>query len=849
MARIKLAKTRSFAFWRRCFGSQNPEARERVARLFDRFEQNPPEIAKAYEQWRFVWRSTSGLVENASIPRNLRYQYQLWNLDPERLELDAFVFIMQTYVAQTILEIVQIFLDAADKEIDALFGPSAFDWGAFIRGGARLDDATLRQLLPSKGSDVDPFGNAYERFFSRELRKTLGEYYTPASIARYLYRKAAARLNDSKARFLDPTCGAGVFVTIAYRAALARSNVNSPISPIDALDLAAGADVSPFAVLTARANLLFALIDAMFQRDAASEDAASSPSRLAPTPRDRRRAILTRVITERLARGRRSILPIYLWDALRERAPFDAEFDLGASQVQDALLSERYDALLGNPPWIAWDKTSPEYRESIKDYWRRYGLFDLSAKDAIYGGSKKELASLLVCATVDRRLRDGGVFAFILPKSLFQKGKAGVSFRRFGDRIGKPFQVVSIDDFSDVDVFPTVLSRPAAMLAKKGAATKYPIELIKWTSKQDDLQEAPRDRARDMLILELNAQKKTSKKASNAKSSANAAPIDASANARSPLETLLANANAALPYLGQAVPTSQAPGASLAFETNVKFASANLGSPAVRQSGTSEQDRLVARLFDIERAASATRRAYKAQLGANAGGASGVFWFDARDVDLSGPLARVRNLHDSGKRKVESTEAQIESELLFPLLRWRDVAQYRTEPINTLVLIPQDPATRKGFELEIMENRYPCALEYLRKFETELRDRAAYKRYQRHAQFWSLYNVDVNTFAPYKVVWRRMDSLLRAAVVGPDEIRRRPVVPQETLSMFPVESLEEARYLCAVLNSEPMRILLGSIGAASTKSFGSPGMLDAAPIPRFDPQNDICQKLAEICPK
>ena len=94
--------------------------------------------------------------------------------------------------------------------------------------------------------------------------------------------------------------------------------------------------------------------------------------------------------------------------------------------------NRRFDVVVGNPPWIAWDRLSAEYRDATKERWRERGLFTLSGSAALLGGGKKELAGLLVYETLDRRLRDGGVLAFVVPKSLFQSRDAGNGFRRFG---------------------------------------------------------------------------------------------------------------------------------------------------------------------------------------------------------------------------------------------------------------------------------------------------------------------------------------------------------------------------------------------------------------------------------
>ncbi|MBQ9126209.1 MAG: hypothetical protein IJY15_00440, partial [Thermoguttaceae bacterium] len=201
---------------------------------------------------------------------------------------------------------------------------------------------------------------------------------------------------------------------------------------------------------------------------------------------------------------------------------------------------------------------------------------------------------------------------------------------------------------------------------------------------------------------------------------------------------------------------------------------------------------------------------------------------------------------DVGRRKVATVETQVESALVFPLLRWRDVDEFVARRPTTAILLPQDPARRRGIDDATMRRDFPAALAYLSRFETTLRDRAAYRKFQSRAPFWSLYNVDEATFAPIKVVWRRMDSTIRAAVVSFDAERRRPIIPQDTLSTVAVATLDEADYLAAVLNSTPVRRRVAASSVAGSKSFGSPGAFAALGVPRFTPTSPLCRALAEF---
>jgi hypothetical protein len=150
---------------------------------------------------------------------------------------------------------------------------------------------------------------------------------------------------------------------------------------------------------------------------------------------------------------------------------------------------------------------------------------------------------------------------------------------------------------------------------------------------------------------------------------------------------------------------------------------------------------------------------------------------------------------------------------------------------------------------DLVRRRYPLAYAYLEQFRGLLSARAAYRRYQGRAAFYSMYDVGPYTLAPIKVVWRRMDRRINAAVVGPLDdpvLGPRPVIPQETCVLIAADGLDEAHYLCALLNSAMVGFLVASHSVRGGKGFGSPGMLDYLRLQRFDPQSAAHQELAAL---
>jgi hypothetical protein len=241
----------------------------------------------------------------------------------------------------------------------------------------------------------------------------------------------------------------------------------------------------------------------------------------------------------------------------------------------------------------------------------------------------------------------------------------------------------------------------------------------------------------------------------------------------------------------------------------------------------------------------AARSDYEAHLGANSGGANGVYW-----VELLGEAdggVRIRNVTAKCKKAIPTVEFVIEPDLLYPLLRWSDLARYAPLPRCHLLLV-QDCGRRVGLDETELRTRYPRTFAYLQQFEPLLIERAAFRRYQRGGPFYSMYNVGSYTAADHKVVWRRMDKELTAAVAEPVDhplLGRRPVVPQETCVLVACETSDESHYLCSMLNSDASGRLLAAHSVRSGKGFGTPSILDYLPIRRFDGDNLLHRQLSE----
>jgi hypothetical protein len=235
--------------------------------------------------------------------------------------------------------------------------------------------------------------------------------------------------------------------------------------------------------------------------------------------------------------------------------------------------------------------------------------------------------------------------------------------------------------------------------------------------------------------------------------------------------------------------------------------------------------------------------AYQAREGANTGGANGVYWVEIIGERPDG-LVMVRNLTEGTKREVESVERAIETGLLHPLLRGRDVGRWQVRPEARIIMV-QHPQKRTGYDEAWLKDTYPKTFSYLQEFETSLRARSVFRRYfQDTGTFYSMFNIGEYTFAPWKVVWREVASKLDVAVVGPvvTQVTAKCAIPDHTLIMVACQQGEEAHFLCSILNSSPSRFVVQGYIVLHP----DPHILEHVAIPRFEPDNAVHQGLAAL---
>lgn len=234
--------------------------------------------------------------------------------------------------------------------------------------------------------------------------------------------------------------------------------------------------------------------------------------------------------------------------------------------------------------------------------------------------------------------------------------------------------------------------------------------------------------------------------------------------------------------------------------------------------------------------------AYRAYEGANSGGANGVYWVNI--VGSKGDLIEIENLASVGKKKVKKVRCEIESTLLFPLLRGRDIGRWHAAP-SAFQIVAQNSETRTGYSDDWMKKNAPKTREYLYLFEGILRDRSVFKKYQAGTAIWSQYGIGKYTFAKNKVVWSEVGQNLEAAVINSYDNRylhEKIIIPDHTIVFIPLESESEAHYICALLNSSPTRLIIKAYVALHP----SPHVMKNIGLAKFSGSEVLHKKLSDL---
>jgi hypothetical protein len=848
------------------FGPKGAVARHLVATLYEATDSSHPQVATLFEEWDRLFGIVYG-QDTAKAEADARQLAEIYGL-PQAVSLKRLLFTVHTYFALfmkllaaelaslqggsfmaspvsglqslTSAQVRERMGDVEDGGLFARLGVHNFLEGDFfgwylavwderLAEAVRLLAAELSDFEPATGS-LEPLATRdllkklYQYLVPRRLRHDLGEYYTPDWLAD-LTLDEAGHSGDLDVRLLDPACGSGTFLVLAIGRARAYADehlIEPEVAARQILANIVGFDLNPLAVIAARTNYLLAL------------------------------GPLVRYVSP-------LEIPVYLCDSVLTPAE---QNELQATLFDDYVIP----STVGNfhVPRVVVEKGELAQLAALlddcarQDYTVEEFLAITKARLASYGEASAPTLGELYdrIRTLKAQKRDG-LWARII-KNAFAPVFAG----RFDLVVGNP-PWVNWENLAGAyrDATRALWQRYGLFslrghAARLGGGKKDLSMLMLYVAADNYLKDGGR---LSFLITQSLFQSKGAGdgfrrfqlgqrehlQVLGAHDLVDMQPFDGASN-RTALLTLVKGAKTAYP-----VPFTvwrrarrgrvDADGSLTQVRSDSRRAvlmASPVDTNALSSPWVTASSSLLATLALVFGPSE-----YKAYAGVSTW-ANGVYWVRVLAQRPDGALV-VENVTAETRLDVPTLQAAVEADLVFPLLRGRDVGRWQATP-SMRILLPQDTTTRRGIPEVLMKTTLPLTYAYLRTFEGLLRGRSGYQKFfdPRTDAFYTVYNVGPYTLARYKVVWPWIATGLRAAVVS--ELDGRVVIPEHNLSFVALDDEGEADFVCALLNSTPVGAFVRARTPGGGGGLASPSILEHIAIPRFDATNSVHSRVAEL---
>lgn len=691
-------------------------------------------------------------------------------------------------------------------------------------------------LLPEAKQDL--LKEFYSSLVDEQIRHDLGEYYTPDWLAQHLLDRAGYN-GEPDIKVLDPACGSGTFLVEAI-IRLKRGCAEAGMSPLDTLatilNNVKGLDLNPLAVISARANYILSVYDLVFDLGHDIE----LPVYLADSinvPVEKESADGHKYLEYFLDTEVENFVLEVPWElvdaqvigqvllACEEAISDGYEFTRFLRKIQGLaevarLLSEpiverlaRFYEIIESLEARDWDKI---WCRIIKNNFspRGFAPFDLIVGNPPWvrwsrlpetyrnrvksfcnqyglvsgrgysGGIESDISTVITFSAADNWLRDNGTIAFLITWTVFKSGSArGFRLAELPGDAG--IRITTIEDLTRIQPFPDATNETAVYVGTK-----------------------VRPSARAPF-------RHTDCKIWNPKRGKSRIPTG------TPLEQvyewcdILDGAACPVREWGSPLFTGD-----IADYRQSSFLRGESDYLSLSHRGT---------VSDCAR----------------------VYWVKVLKYSEATNRALIRTLTEKElprARVVDPVDGVwIEADLLYPLIRGRDLGRYCTQTEGWYQLVPNAHYDNVESE-EDFADRFPLTYSYLKNYEDILSQRSSYKRYQSHLPFYVIYCVGEYSFSQFKVVWMEQQdpSAFRSAVIANTTggaLVNSLIIPDHKLYFTSFDSADEAHYVCGFLNSLPVRTWLG--GFLLGKQIGTT-IFEFMNVPPYQKSNENCASIAEI---
>jgi hypothetical protein len=693
---------------------------------------------------------------------------------------------------------------------------------------------TLSEFEPAT-STLDPsptrdlLKKLYQYLVPKEVRHGLGEYYTPDWLAELLLNEVGYDGDNAK-RFLDPACGSGTFLVLAIQKTIKWGRENGRPDLEIAKSIKAniwGFDLNPMAVIAARTNYLFALgdlVNVILERGGTIEipiylcDSVLTPTRTIGNLYGEFLEVSTSI-------GKFQIPAEWVRDGgflLARAVPLIEEMVKNQYSVDEAMARFKKEGLVFQ-----------NNEQIVENFYKQILELEKQNKNGIWARFLKNAFAPMFAGKFDFVV---GNPPWVMWQYLSKEYREAtqILWESYGlTKIGKARNVLirGRRDFSMLFVYAS-----ADYYLKEGAKLGFLItqEVFKSKGAGEGFR---RFQLGDGLHLKIL----------KAHDLASIQPFEGATNKTAAIVLKKGEKTEyPVPYT---VWVKKKDAGRIAPEKSLKEVKPLLSKkifiakPIGSETGTWQTQAKGLKTSIIE-----GKNYYKAHAGAYIS-PYGIFWLEIKYVFSNGNLL-VENFTEKVKTKIPKTEAQIEQDLVYPALRGSDIQRWDAFP-QIYVLITHS-ASQIPYSEKEMKTKWPRTFSYLTNFKNILLQRALYKHFHEKlgGPFYGQRLFGEYTFSNYKVVWKRMSNDLVSAVVNQHKTLYgyKTIIPLETVTFFSTDTESEAHYLCAIINSKPVREFIKSFSSPG-RGFGTPSVMEHVGIPKFDPKNPLHQRLAEISKK
>lgn len=685
----------------------------------------------------------------------------------------------------------------------------------------------------------DFFKELYMEMIPKEVRHSLGEYYTPHWLAEKIVDESLSKLPTEKLtnwRGLDPTCGSGTFLTVLISKKIENlSDLTNKEQLDNILQSVVGIDINPVTVLTARVNY-FLNISTLLSNEILSEgieipvysgDSAYVPKTInisgvkcfeyeIETQISSIKIMLPQSVTRDLKQFSKTMTSIEIDiinldeltvkqklmdlvppNELKTEVINNIEFlanklvemerndwnGIWARIITNYITTAsigKFDTIVGNPPWVDWKSLPSGYRDKIKSLHITDTLF---SGDGMTGGINLNICALITNVIATNWLDESGTLALLMPDTLmYQKSYEGFRNLLLPDKRRLYFSKIfdwtkAGHPFAPVQQkFYTFFMDFSKVDYKQGIELTSYIKKAKMTSQKD--------------IIDFNNTFSESKG-----------------------------------YLYQSTEKST-------YFTYIKYRE-NINTFS-KIAGTTE---------------------YKGREGIEVYPQELMIFQVDDSMPSNNIYITVKNIQNSrSKFKIPERHQAFEKEMLAPLIKGVSIKKFKTPESNLLVPFAYNPQSSKQVAMPLSELRKkaPLTARYFEQNREIFESQNEYSNKLINGEdvpYYSLARVGAYTFSENFVAYRdnsKWGACVVTSVKTPWGEWKRPIFQNHAVTISQNKhgeniSNDEAHYICAILNSSIVEEYM--LNSSDSRSFP---IRPRFKIPQFDALNSNHVKLADI---